>query len=154
MPLWRPRALGPLSKRTKREERSGLFTLARPKDESEIALDIVAVHGLLEGALDAWKEGETSWLADPDYLPKDIPSARIMMYGYDSRVALSQSVAGVDQFAEMLLNYLEQERRNESEKHRPLLFICHSLGGIVVKTVWIYYNLFIVSISVGRTRII
>ena len=116
-------------------ERTGLFLLWEPDDKSSITVDIVAVHGLLDGPYHAWQDGGVIWLRDPEFLPKLIPNARILSYGYNSTVALSQSIAGVDQFAEILLNYLEQERRSDAEKNRPLMFICHSLGGIVVKKV-------------------
>lgn len=67
--------------------------------------------------------------------PKLIPSARILSCGYNPSVALSQTFAGVDEFAELLLNYLEQQREAGNAKGRPIVFICHSLGGIVVKKV-------------------
>ena len=116
-------------------DRTGLFLLYEPEEKASINIDIVAVHGLLANAFDAWQEDDTLWLRDQGFLPKFVPTARILTYGYNSSVALSQSVSGVSQFAETLLNFLEQERRSDQEKSRPLLFICHNLGGIVVKKV-------------------
>lgn len=116
-----------------KQEKRGLFVLFNPPGDTRVNIDIVAVHGLLDDPYHAWEDGGRNWLRDADFLPHLIPLARIMTYGYNSTVALSQSIAGVDQFAETLLNYLEQKRRTPMEKARPLVFICHSLGGIVVK---------------------
>ncbi|KAK4888605.1 hypothetical protein LTR27_012500 [Elasticomyces elasticus] len=111
-------------------DKLGLFRLAGPSDE-DADVDIVAVHGLLDNPFDAWQRDGKIWLQDPEFLPSLVPSARILSYGYNSSVALSQTFSGVDEFAELLLNSLEQER--DACKGRPIVFICHSLGGIVVK---------------------
>ena len=58
-----------------------------------------------------------------------------MSYGYDSRTAFSKSVTDVEDQATMLMNALNLERQSPSETKRPLIFIAHSLGGIIVKKV-------------------
>jgi ankyrin repeat protein len=66
-----------------------------------------------------------------------VPTARILTYGYDTHVKhpfqgqISQNT--VHDHAANLLSGLEARRRTASEISRPLLFIVHSLGGIVVK---------------------
>ncbi|KAI4264921.1 MAG: hypothetical protein L6R35_007272 [Caloplaca aegaea] len=64
-----------------------------------------------------------------------LPSARILTYGYDTKVrhALRAPVSqnNVYDIALDFLGILETERR--SQPSRPLMFIAHSLGGIVVK---------------------
>lgn len=86
----------------------------------------------------AWQpSGRTEmWLRDAEFLPSDVPNARIMTYGYNSSIALSQSMAGIDQFAAMLLNHIELERQSPDERARPLIFVCHSLGGICCQAGW------------------
>jgi hypothetical protein len=58
------------------------------------------------------KKIRTNWLESPDMLPKAIPKARIMRYGYDSQWfgenAVKQRLATV---AKELLFWLEQARR-------------------------------------------
>ena len=68
-------------------------------------------------------------------LPETLPSARVFVYRYDTRVrhALGAPVSKntVYDFASDFLRTLEAERR--SQPSRPLIFIAYSLGGIVVK---------------------
>ncbi|KAL8718464.1 MAG: hypothetical protein Q9181_008196, partial [Wetmoreana brouardii] len=59
-------------------------------------------------------------------------NARIMSYGYDSVVAFSKSVAGIEDFAADLISRVSDERQS-IKKIRPIVFICHSVGGIVFK---------------------
>ncbi len=110
-------------------ERIGLFELS--KAETSKSIDVVAVHGLQGDAYRTWKhQGGTLWLRD--LLPGDVPSARIMTFGYDSTVAFSNSVGRIEDKALDLLNRLGAQR-DENMDRRPVIFICHSLGGIVVK---------------------
>ena len=70
-------------------------------------------------------------------LPTEVPSARIMTFGYESAWAFSNSVSGIRDKALDLLNRLSA-KRNDDTYRRPIVFICHSLGGIVVKKALIF----------------
>ena len=115
-------------------EHIGLFELSKDGGEGK-TVDVVAVHGLQGHPYKTWEhENGHIWLQDS--LTKDISFARIMTFGYDSTVAFSKSVAGIDDKALDLLNRLSSKRRglkDGSSRGRPIVFICHSLGGIVVK---------------------
>ena len=93
----------------------------------------MAVHGLGGDAYGTWTDDGKLWLRD--FLPKRLESARIFTYGYDSVVAFSKSSAEVDDFARDLLQRIKAVRASPSDQRRPLYFICHSLGGLVVKQV-------------------
>jgi hypothetical protein len=118
--------------------RHGMFILAdKPKEEIGIS-DIIAIHGLNGHYRNTWtavsKSGtQCNWLQD--LLPKQIPNARIMSYGYNSAVQFSKSTADVGTFADGLLEEIMSYRGTNAEKARPIIFICHSLGGIVFKKV-------------------
>jgi hypothetical protein len=48
-----------------------------------------------------------------DFLPKKLPTARILLFGYNANVAFETSTAGVREQAENLLNRLKGKRRQE-----------------------------------------
>ena len=58
-----------------------------------------------------------------------------MSYGYNSRTAFSKAVTDINDEAAMLLDRLDGERQSKDQKTRPIIFVSHSLGGIVVKKV-------------------
>ena len=58
-----------------------------------------------------------------------------MSYGYNSGGILSKAVSDIDDVARELLNRLHGQRRSIAERKRPILFVAHSLGGVVVKKV-------------------
>jgi len=130
----------------KEPEPKGLYLLkvdlpAMTEARSETyEVDIVAIHGLNGSASGTWtrettnkkthEKTSTLWLRD--LLPKDIPGARIYTYSYDSKVVFSKSRATTEDHAQSLLWALQAERRRGQER-RPIIFIAHSLGGLVCK---------------------
>lgn len=103
-------------------------------------IDFVFVHGLnprgrVDHAFHTWThENGTFW--PRDYLPQDIPQARVFIYGYNSNVTNPQSMsnASVKDHANTLLNLLDLERSPQVNARPPkIIFIGHSLGGLVIK---------------------
>ncbi|KAK3941378.1 hypothetical protein QBC46DRAFT_431135 [Diplogelasinospora grovesii] len=68
-----------------------------------------------------------------DLLPNECPNSRILVYGYDTKVTKYMAGATnkntVFSHSKDMLFALGRER----EQGRPLIFVAHSLGGIVVK---------------------
>lgn len=73
------------------------------------------------------------WLRDG--LSKDLPSARVFIYGYDTHLHRSSSVQNLTDlglgFRTALRNLVASRKGNKIV--RPLLVIGHSLGGLVIK---------------------
>jgi protein SERAC1 len=112
-----------------------MFTLEDKPPDATKMIDIVAVHGLNGHFLRTWPARGPDWAQIywlRDFLPKQIPNARIMSYGYNSALLFSKSVADIFTF-DQLLEALISRRVTEIEQKRPNMFSCHSLGGIVFK---------------------
>lgn len=123
-----------------RKEKFGLFHLnptpTPPKEgEPSYKIDIVALHGIKGDAYHTWTEKngkhENFWLRDQ--LPSELPGARIFSYGYDAHVAFSKGTGTIEDFATNLLEDLKMKRKSDSNQKRRIIFICHSMGGIVLK---------------------
>jgi hypothetical protein len=61
-----------------------------------------------------------------------------MSYGYDSRTIFTNAATDIDDEAISLLDGLAGSRQNPEERLRPIVFVSHSLGGIIVKKVSVY----------------
>jgi alpha-beta hydrolase superfamily lysophospholipase len=61
--------------------------------------------------------------------------ARVMIFGYDVNVYSKAASQRSFTFAEDLLSALYDHRQGPSGSRRPIIFIGHSLGGIVIKKV-------------------
>ncbi|THD00234.1 hypothetical protein EYZ11_000284 [Aspergillus tanneri] len=97
----------------------GIKELYRPADGIP-EVDIVAVHGLNGHATDTWTAQAQGicWLNHPDFLPKYLPRARVLVWGYNAKIA---SVLGgrtssdrILQHAQTLVHQLEADRDLES----------------------------------------
>lgn len=109
-----------------------------PDGTEEAQVDIVAVHGLnpfntTNHHLKTWskppEDGGKLWLRDE--LPKTVPNARVMIYKYNSNPTFS---ASKERFVHQANDLLERLwARRQTDPDRPLVFIAHSLGGILVK---------------------
>jgi hypothetical protein len=60
-----------------------------------------------------------------------------MSFSYNSVLQFSKSASDVYTFAYQLLEGLLAERNTDEEKQRPIVFICHSLGGLVFKRAYL-----------------
>jgi hypothetical protein len=68
------------------------------------------------------------WLRDQ--LPMDLPFVRSIIYGYDTRLVNSQSFKSINDLA---LKLIEDLRTIDHSISSPVVFLAHSLGGIVLK---------------------
>ena len=104
-----------------------------PKSPSEaIQVGIVAVPGLGANPVFTWKsKNKIDWLRDSNMLPVKVTNARIMLFEYESqwfgRGSINQRLSSV---ADQLVQALYKQRSRGAK--RPIVFVCHCLGGIVV----------------------
>ncbi|KAI9656759.1 MAG: hypothetical protein M1821_003398 [Bathelium mastoideum] len=141
--------------------RIGLSVVYEPANEELHTLDIVLVHGLFGHPENTWSakkvatSDEAEHSAEParkkprlgkteaprafwprEFLPTKFPHARIMTWGYDVSIKqflASSSDATIIHHSETLLGDLSAMRCGDIHERKPVIFIAHSLGGIVVK---------------------
>ncbi|KAK4198402.1 hypothetical protein QBC40DRAFT_230211 [Triangularia verruculosa] len=112
-----------------------------PSSDSEThRIDIFAVHGLNDRskdisahAWDTWRtpEGPEGRLWLQEDLPRVVPDARIFLYEYDSKAVFGKDRSTFIDKASELLETVRCER--DKKDTRPILFIGHSLGGLLIK---------------------
>jgi hypothetical protein len=89
------------------------------------------------------KDAEIYWPLD--LLPRSCPNARISVWGYHTLVSDGQPLRlqnDVFAHARELLLDLVDTREATNTINRPIIFIAHSTGGILVKEVYLppFYN--------------
>ncbi|KAH0611238.1 uncharacterized protein H6S33_011665 [Morchella sextelata] len=103
-------------------------------------IDIVAIHGLNGHRERSWTaDNGVNWLKD--LLPEKSPNARIFSYGYDSRTHGPVSEQHLHDHGVALVSDLSLVRRSTQTEGRPIIFIAHSLGGIICKSALIHASL-------------
>ncbi|KAH6999463.1 ankyrin repeat protein [Ilyonectria destructans] len=96
--------------------------------------DIVTVHGLRDDYRTAWIDANQDWWVR-DSLLKDL-DVRQIDYAYDiDEGATIYGPDGIRIHAQALVTELARVRRelDETETDRPILWICHDIGGTIVK---------------------
>ncbi|KAK3191213.1 hypothetical protein K4F52_002803 [Lecanicillium sp. MT-2017a] len=103
-------------------------------------VDIIAVHGLGADVDKAWtwKRGDilVNWLKDLHMLPSIVEKSRIMVYNYDSAWHANAPKTRLQLRGEALIHHIHSFRTGSAD--RPIIFIGHSLGGLVVEYGLVY----------------
>jgi triacylglycerol esterase/lipase EstA (alpha/beta hydrolase family) len=101
-------------------------------------VDFVFVHGLGGGSRKTWSKTPSDVHFWPKrWLPKDpdFANVRIWSFGYDSIYAKKKSdVLNIDDFGRALLGALSSSKDLRNVE-TPIVFIGHSMGGLVIKKV-------------------
>lgn len=107
------------SESEKHEKEYGLFPLhsevsVKPDvDVPPYCVDIVAIHGITGDAHETWTHANGKlWLRD--FVPQNLPGARVFTFGYPADVFRSTDTGGnFDTWARQLLEWLTNVRRKE-----------------------------------------
>lgn len=108
----------------------GLEELFSPNDAK---VDMVFVHGLHGDREKTWTKNGVLW--PRDLLSTDLPNSRILTFGYDSNVThmnpseITQGRMG-SHAADLCAKLANLRRRTETTE-RPIIFVAHSLGGLI-----------------------
>ncbi|KAJ3573630.1 hypothetical protein NPX13_g4628 [Xylaria arbuscula] len=131
---------GSINKQISRYETTAVYT------HPDAKVDIILVHGLNGEPQKTWtaKNG-VFWPAD--LLPASLRDARanVLVYGYNADVYSKKHGANPsDNFiymhAQTLVTSLTHYRKDELTSSNPIIWVCHSLGGILVKRALLYSN--------------
>lgn len=110
------------------------FTVLNEVNDDDHVLDCVAISGLASHPFGSWQQrgNENSFMWLRDGLPKDLPGVRTITYGYDTQLSASKSFQSTYDIAMALVNRLTSVGFGWRSA-KPIVFLAHSLGGIVLK---------------------
>ncbi|KAL8798259.1 MAG: hypothetical protein Q9182_006820 [Xanthomendoza sp. 2 TL-2023] len=110
-------------------------------DQEDASGDLIFVHGLGGSAIKTWSWKRDAakfwpaWLNDDEELHK----FRVFTFGYNSNFKGSGTNLNITDFAKDLLFHLLTFSQGDSKAigGRPMIFVAHSMGGLVVKKAYI-----------------
>lgn len=99
------------------------------------------ISGLASHPFGSWqpKGNDKTYMWIRDTLPRQLPYVRAIIYGYDTTLVNSYSFQSIPEVATTLINHLMPAGWQSSEM-KPLVFLAHSLGGIVLKEMMVSLN--------------
>ncbi|KAF9884504.1 hypothetical protein FE257_001691 [Aspergillus nanangensis] len=104
-------------------------------DDGHISVDVYAIHGMGSNATSAWmhkdKHSQTRWLKDVLPAVEGLQSIRVIQVNHQSRWDANSALMQFNDHAEMVLGDIESLHKENPE--RPIIFIAHSFGGILLK---------------------
>ncbi|KAK2034338.1 lipa and NB-ARC domain-containing protein [Colletotrichum zoysiae] len=139
-----PNLAGSINKHISRYEITAVFS------HPDAIVDVVLVHGLNGDPEKTWASSSDGkpvfWPAD--LLPQSLGKTRanILVYGYNADVYTtgksnkSASDNFIFQHAQTLVTNLTLYRKSERTSNNPIIFVAHSLGGLLVKRALLYSN--------------
>ncbi|KAI1923542.1 hypothetical protein LOZ60_005146 [Ophidiomyces ophidiicola] len=105
--------------------------------EKTYTIEIFAVHGFGQDVNDSWRHPSSHKLWLEDFLPRSPMMSTAKIWPYSMQNFTQFSDIRIFTLAEQLLNDLSDDRETKN-RQCPIVFIGHSLGGIVIKTALIY----------------
>jgi hypothetical protein len=88
-------------------------SLPNHTDTLTSSASIVAVHGLNGDSKNTWTNSRTNAFWLKDFLPHDVPDARILTFGYNAGAAFGNTTADIIDHAKSLLSSLVDKREED-----------------------------------------
>ncbi|MCJ1391776.1 hypothetical protein MMC18_004641 [Xylographa bjoerkii] len=91
---------------------------------------------MLENGLEAWTDNESGILWLRDLFPHQKYNVRVLIYHYNAEAFSSPGDGSADRilpFANSLVAELCADRQLADASKRPIVFVCHGFGGLLVK---------------------
>ena len=95
--------------------------------------NVVFVHGLGGHAYETWRRARTDASLWPRWLAEDVPGLAVHTLAYEAPP--SNWLGTAMPLQDRAVNVLENLFGSESLRDGPVVFVCHSLGGLIVKQV-------------------
>ncbi|KAL2015463.1 hypothetical protein VTK56DRAFT_5388 [Thermocarpiscus australiensis] len=126
----------------RRDDPLGLLVLHTPPERT---IDIVFVHGLGGTSLRTWcRDRDLDKLWPKLWLPDELPTARVLTFGYNAHFSSKKEQASstIGDFAtDLLFRMKYSENTPERLGQVPIVFVAHSMGGLVFKKAFVQGHL-------------
>ena len=131
---------GSINKHIQRYEFTAVYT------HPDAKVDIILVHGLNGDPQRTWT-GSNGVFWPTDLLPESLKTehANVLVYGYNADVYSSRNDRSasnnfIHHHAQTLVTTLTHYRKSEGTLKNPIIWVVHSLGGILTKRALLYSN--------------
>jgi WD40 repeat protein/pimeloyl-ACP methyl ester carboxylesterase len=122
-------------------EGRGPFGLTLLHSPIEPLVDFIFVHGLRGGSFKTWrKHDDVRYFWPQTWLPwdSDLSHVRISSFGYNSDwMEWKDSILNIHDFGRSLLGEITISPHLKRDSNTPIIFIGHSMGGLVVKKAYL-----------------
>ncbi|KAK1750746.1 hypothetical protein QBC47DRAFT_93719 [Echria macrotheca] len=114
----------------------GLSVLCAPDSEQLTHLDIILVHGIRGHPVDSWEDdGHSLWSAEQDRV-------RVLTFRHTITAKRPCDPEEISRCSETLLREVARCREKQSvDRFRPIIFVGHNVGGIIVKQAYRHAHL-------------
>jgi hypothetical protein len=125
------------AQKSKRQDHQSSDTFFHPQlvelhdDREDARVDVIFVHGLNGHPHGTWQGANAFW--PREFLPQDIGPCRILTFGYSTERLGATRDFSLKTIAKDLLSAISQ-KRSASNSDRQILWVAHSLGGLIVKS--------------------
>ena len=110
------------------------FTILNEVQPDDHSIDCIAIPGLGYHPFSVWQRDPEAdpfmWLRDS--LPQSVPGAQVLLYGYDPEFRDGDCPNSIEEIVISFISDLRSMGRS-SLSAKPVVFLAHSLGGIVLK---------------------